>query len=217
MDIIHQLLQFILHIDQHLLSFVTLYGTWVYAILFFILFCETGLVVTAFLPGDSLLFAAGAISAHSPDSINIHFLFMLLTVASILGNSLNYWIGKKLGPKIFYSPNSWLLNKKHLERAHQFYETYGAKTIIIARFMPIIRTFAPFIAGIGYMSYRRFTLYNVLGAILWVGSLLYVSFLFGNIPAVKDHFSTIVLAIIAISLLPAAIELAKGCYLRQSS
>ncbi|MDR3478892.1 MAG: DedA family protein [Gammaproteobacteria bacterium] len=217
MDIMHHFISLILHLDEHLVSFVSQYGVWVYGLLFFIIFCETGLVVTAFLPGDSLLFAAGAIAAHSPDVFNIHVLFVLLFIASVLGNSLNYYIGKFLGPKVFHSADSRLLNKKYLEKAHQFYETYGAKTIIIARFMPIIRTFAPFIAGIGYMKPRQFFLYNVVGALLWVGTLLYVSYLFGNLPFVKEHFSTIVLAIVAISLLPPLIEIIRQRCLKLSA
>ncbi len=209
MELLHHFLNFILHLDVHLVTFVNLYGTWVYALLFLIIFCETGLVVAPFLPGDSLLFAAGTIAASTLDGFNIHVLFILLVIASILGNGLNYQIGRFLGPKVFHSKNSWLLNQQYLEKAHSFYEKYGAKTIIIARFMPIIRTFAPFIAGIGYMRRSQFFVYNILGAVLWIGSLLYASYLFGNIPLVKDHFSTIVLAIIIVSLLPAVFEMTR--------
>ena len=216
MELIHQFLHFILHLDEYLVTFVTMYGVWTYGILFLIIFCETGLVVTPFLPGDSLLFAAGALAAHSQDALNVHVLFILLVTASILGNTVNYMIGKFLGPKVFHSSNSWLLNKKYLEKAHRFYETYGGKTIIIARFIPIIRTFAPFVAGIGYMRTRQFLIYNAAGAVLWIGSLLYVSYLFGNLPFVKDHFSTIILAIIVISLLPPFIEIMKRTYCKTS-
>jgi membrane-associated protein len=216
MEIIHYLLSFMLHLDQHLVTFVSQYGAWSYAILFLIIFCETGLVVFAFLPGDSLLFAAGALAAKAGDALNIHFLFILLVSASILGNTLNYLIGKFIGPKIFRSPDSWLLNKKYLTRAHEFYEQYGSKAIIIARFIPIIRTFAPFVAGIGYMSYRRFSFFNITGALLWIGSLLYTSFLFGNLPLIRDHFSTIILAIIVISLMPIAIGVLHRSYFKQS-
>lgn len=202
METLQQLLNFILHIDQHLLAFVSTHGAWTYALLFVIIFCETGLVVTPFLPGDSLLFAAGTISAGSSNALNIHELFILLVLASTLGNGLNYLIGRLIGPRIFNSNQSWLLNKKHLTEAHAFYEKHGGKTIIIARFIPIIRTFAPFVAGIGYMSYRQFFIYNLASALLWIGSLLYASYMFGNIPLVKDHFSTVVMAIIVISLLP---------------
>jgi membrane-associated protein len=154
-------LNFILHLDQYLVAFVATYGAWTYAILFLIIFCETGLVVTPFLPGDSLLFAAGTLSANSAGTFNIHLLFILLVTASILGNGLNYFIGKLIGPKVFHSPQSFLFNKKYLEKTHRFYEEYGGKTIIIARFIPIIRTFAPFLAGMGYMGYRRFFCYYI--------------------------------------------------------
>jgi membrane-associated protein len=209
MELLHTFLDFILHLDQHMVTLFAAYGTWTYALLFLIIFCETGLVVTPFLPGDSLLFATGALAANSENTLNIHLLFLLLVSASILGNSLNYFIGRFLGPKVFHSRDSFLLNKKYLERAHQFYETYGGKAIIIARFMPIIRTFAPFIAGIGYMSYRRFFAYNIIGAVLWIGSLLYTSYFFGNLPFIKAHFSTIIFGIIGVSLLPAVMEILR--------
>ncbi|MHB1946871.1 MAG: DedA family protein [Gammaproteobacteria bacterium] len=212
METLHYLLSFVLHIDSHLTAFVTTYGIWAYGLLFLIIFCETGLVVTPFLPGDSLLFAAGAIAASTSDALNIHLLFVLLVIASITGNGLNYFIGRLVGPKVFFSNQSLLFNKNHLTKAHQFYERFGGKTIIFARFIPIIRTFAPFVAGIAYMSYRKFFFYNVLGAILWIGSLLYISFWFGNLPAVKDHFSYIIVAIILVSLLPPVIEIARRKY-----
>lgn len=202
MDLIHYLLNIILHLDEHLITFVNLYGIWVYALLFLIIFCETGLVITPFLPGDSLLFAAGAIAA-STESLNIHMLFILLTCASILGNSLNYAIGYWVGPKLFYSTSSKLFNSAYLKKAHEFYEKHGGKTIIVARFIPIIRTFAPFVAGLSYMQKKTFLAYNFIGAVLWVGGLLYVSYWFGNLPFIKQHFSTVVLTIIMISLLPA--------------
>lgn len=217
METIEYLLSFMLHLDDHLVTFVSQYGVWSYAILFLIIFCETGLVIFPFLPGDSLLFAAGALTAKTGDALNIHVLFVLLLIASILGNTLNYLIGKFIGPKVFRFPNSWLLNKEYLTRAHNFYEEYGSKTIILARFIPIIRSFAPFIAGIGYMSYRQFTLFNVIGALLWIGSLLYVSFFFGNLPFVRDHFSTIIVAIIIISLMPMMIEVVRRSYFKQSA
>ncbi len=209
METLHQLLNFVLHLDHHLTTFVTLYGMWTYGLLFLIIFCETGLVVTPFLPGDSLLFAAGAIAAGTSDALNIHLLFVLLVIASITGNGLNYFIGRLIGPKIFFSNKSWFFNKDYLDKAHRFYERFGGKTIIIARFIPIIRTFAPFVAGVGYMSYRQFYFYNIIGAVLWIGSLLYGSYWFGNLPFIKDHFSTVILAIIVISLLPPVIELVR--------
>jgi membrane-associated protein len=201
MESLHQLLSYVLHIDQHLILFVSTYGAWTYALLFLIIFCETGLVVTPFLPGDSLLFAAGTIAASSGGSLNIHLLFLLLVIASIIGNGVNYFIGRLVGPKVLFSNKSWLFNKKYLGKAHAFYERFGGKTIIIARFIPILRTFAPFVAGVGYMSYARFYLYNIAGAILWIGSLLYSSYWFGNLPIVKENFTSLVFAIIGISLL----------------
>jgi len=167
------------------------------------IFCETGLIILPFLPGDSLLFAAGALAANSANGLNIHALFVLLTLASILGNSVNYSIGRWMGPRLFASNQSRLFNRTYLDRAHAFYEKYGNKAIVIARFLPIIRTFAPFVAGLGYMSYRQFALYNAMGAFLWIGGLLYLSYLFGNIPIVQAHFSTVVLLIIILSILPA--------------
>jgi membrane-associated protein len=217
MEMLHAFFSFIMHLDQHMVSFLATYGTWTYALLFLIIFCETGLVVTPFLPGDSLLFATGALAANSGDALNIHLMFLLLVSASILGNGLNYLIGKWVGPKAFQSSNSLLLNKNYLLKAHHFYETYGGKTIIIARFMPIIRTFAPFVAGIGYMGYRRFFVYNIIGAVLWIGSLLYTSYFFGNLPFIKQHFSTIILAIIGISLLPPIIEIMRHTCLKKAA
>lgn len=206
MELLHHFLNFILHLDDHLILFVSTYGLWTYLVLFLIIFCETGLVVTPFLPGDSLLFASGAISATSNNALDVNVLFILLTTASILGNSLNYLIGRFLGPKVFFSQHSTLLNKKYLDKAHAFYKKYGGKTIIIARFIPIIRTFAPFVAGIGYMSYGKFFIYNAISAILWIGSLSYVGYLFGNIPLIKDNFSIVILGIIGVSLLPPIFE-----------
>ncbi|MES2218085.1 MAG: DedA family protein [Pseudomonadota bacterium] len=208
MEYLHPLIHFILHLDQYLINMVDQYGTWTYAILFLIIFCETGLVVLPFLPGDSLLFATGALAA-SAGALDINILFGLLVVASFTGNATNYFIGKLAGPKVFYSPDSLLLNKNHLIKASDFYRRYGAKTIIIARFIPIIRTFAPFVAGIGSMNKRSFFTYNLIGAILWIGVLLYTSYLFGNQPFIKTHFSTIIIAVIFISLIPAIVEILR--------
>jgi membrane-associated protein len=216
MDIINSFFNFITHLDTHMVTFVALYGKWVYSILFLIIFFETALVITPFLPGDSLLFATGALTAKATGELNIHLLFLLLVVASITGNMVNYFIGRMIGPRVFRSNSSLFLNKKYLERAHRFYQEYGGKTIILARFMPILRSFAPFVAGIGYMNYSRFSWYNILGAVLWIGSLLYISFLFGNLPFIKDHFSTIILGIIFVSLLPPVIELSRQLYLKPS-
>src|SRR5687768_13976876 len=178
-DFLRGIVDFILHIDVHLALLVSQYGTWTYAILFLIIFCETGLVVTPFLPGDSLLFAAGALAAAS--DLNVGLMFVLLTIAAILGDAVNYTIGKTVGEKLFDGRIRYL-RREHLDRTHAFYEKYGGKTIIIARFVPIVRTFAPFVAGMGSMSYGKFAAYNVGGAILWIGSLLSAGFLFGNLP-----------------------------------
>lgn len=212
MNTLHFLFNLILHLDQHLIAFVTMYGAWTYALLFLIIFCESGIIFTAFLPGDSLLFATGALSAHMPGILNVNMLFILLVIASVSGNGINYFIGKWVGPKVFCSGNSWLFNKKHIDNAHHFYERYGGKTIIIARFIPIVRTFVPFIAGVGYMTYRQFFIFNLIGALLWIGILVYGSYLFGNIPIVKEHFSLVVIAIILLSLTPPIIEIIRQRY-----
>lgn len=209
MNTLHSLINFILHLDVHLKAFVTAYGFWTYALLFSIIFCETGIVFMALLPGDSLLFATGALSAALPGILNVHVLFFLLVFASISGNGINYFMGKWIGPKIFRSGNSWIFNQKHIEKTHKFYEKYGGKTIIIARFIPIVRTVAPFIAGVGYMTYRYFFIFNLIGALLWIGLLVYGSYVFGNIPFVQQHFSTVIIAIILLSLTPAAIEMIR--------
>lgn len=198
------LIDVILHLDKYLVEFTTQYGFWIYLILFLIVFCETGLVVTPFLPGDSLLFAVGTLCAVG--EINITMILFLLIIAAILGDSINYWIGNIIGPKAFHYEDSKWFNKKYLERTHQFYEKYGGKTIIIARFVPIIRTFAPFVAGIGQMTYSRFLLYNVVGGIAWVSLLLYAGYFFGNVPIVKKNFSLVILIIIILSIMPAVIE-----------
>ncbi len=204
MEIILKLIDFILHLDKYLSVIIQSYGTWTYAILFLIIFCETGLVVMPILPGDSLLFAAGAFAAL--DSLNVFWLFILLSAAAIIGDTINYWVGHFVGPKIFAKENVRFLNKKYLEQTHQFYEKHGGKTIIIARFIPIIRTFAPFVAGIGQMSYWRFISYNIIGGITWPAIFIFGGYYFGNISFVKNNFSAVILAIIIISILPAIIE-----------
>jgi len=205
MDLVRKFIDLVLNLDQHLDSMVASLGPWMYLILFLIIFCETGLVVTPFLPGDSLLFAVGAIAAR-PGTIDVTLVMILLTIAAILGDTVNYFIGYHTGPKIFQKEGGRWLNKKHLERTHEFYERYGGKTIIIARFVPIIRTFAPFVAGIGRMSYAKFMSYNVMGGIFWIVSLTMAGYFFGNFPLVKKNFSLVILAIIIISILPAVIE-----------
>lgn len=185
-------------------------GGWLYVILFAIIFCETGLVILPFLPGDSLLFALGALGAIPGTPIHLPILAALLTVAAVIGDAVNYSIGLRAGPAVFHSDKNRLLNKKHLQEAHEFYERYGGKTIILARFVPIIRTFAPFVAGIGKMSYPKFAIYNIVGAILWVGLLMGAGRLFGGIPWVRKNFELVIIAIIVISVLPAVIEFIRS-------
>jgi membrane-associated protein len=200
------LIDLFLHLDKHLNEIFQQYGAWTYAILFLIVFCETGLVVTPFLPGDSLLFAVGALAAGG--GLDVGVLFGLLTVAAIIGDTVNYWIGNYIGPRAF-SGNVRFLKREYLERTHRFYEKHGGKTIILARFMPIIRTFAPFVAGVGSMTYGRFFMYNVVGGIVWVAGFLFAGYFFGNIPAVKHNFTLVILGIIAVSVIPPIIEVLK--------
>lgn len=204
MELLAPLIDLVVHLDDHLQALVANYGAWVYLILFLIVFCETGLVVTPFLPGDSLLFVAGAIAAAG--GMNIHLLVLLLFIAAVLGDAVNYGVGHYLGPRVFRSRESRWLNPRHLERAHAFYERHGGKTIIIARFVPIVRTYAPFVAGAARMPYPRFALYNVTGAALWVASLGYAGYFFGNIPVIKDNLTLVILAIIFLSILPGVVE-----------
>lgn len=196
----------ILHLDVHLARLSAEYGTFVYAILCIVIFCETGLVATPFLPGDSLLFAAGAVAATSQGTLSPHLLVLLLLCAPLLGDNCNYWVGRFIGPRVFKKPKSLLFNPEHLQRTHAFYERHGSKAIIIARFAPIIRTFAPFVAGIGRMRYPRFLLFSAVGALLWVPTFIYAGYFFGNIPFIKKNFTLVVFAIIGISLLPAFLE-----------
>jgi len=204
MEWIQYMIAFVLHVDSHLFDLVTAYGPWVYAILFAIVFAETGFVVTPFLPGDSLLFAAGAIAATG--ALNPHLVAALLMIAAIGGDTVNYAIGAFVGEKVFTRPKSLFFNPDHLKRTHAFYEKYGGKTIVIARFVPIIRTFAPFVAGIGRMSYIRFLSYNVAGGIAWVLLFVYAGCFFGNLPVVKRNFSLVIMAIILISVMPIVFE-----------
>lgn len=208
---LNDILSWVLHLDRHLNELVTTIGPVpVYAVLFAILFCETGLVVTPFLPGDSLLFAVGAICASDNSSLSLLVMIPLLIVAAVGGDALNYWIGAMLGPKIFWSESSWWLNKMHLDRAQLFYEKYGAKTIILARFVPIVRTFAPFVAGIGKMHFGRFWLYNVVGGAVWVTLFLVAGYWFGNIAIVKKNFFLVTIGIIVVSLIPIGLEWLKA-------
>lgn len=200
---LHQVLNGLLHLDVYLNTFVSTYGFWTYFALFLVVFCETGLVVTPFLPGDSLLFAAGSIAAQPNNSLEIMLLFLLLFAASISGNQVNYLIGRAIGLRICESKRSWLINKKHIEKTHTFYEKHGGKTLILARFIPIIRTFAPFIAGIGGMKLLHFSLYNLISALLWIGGLLSLGYFLGSLPIVKENFTLAIYGIIVLSLLPA--------------
>jgi membrane-associated protein len=207
MDLISKIVDFVLHLDIHLNALIQASGFWTHLILFVVIFCETGLVVTPFLPGDSLLFAAGTFAAAG--SLKIGWLFLLLAAAAVLGDTVNYWIGKIIGPKVFQKENSRIFKKQYLDRTHRFYEKYGAETIILARFVPIVRTFAPFVAGIGKMTYGRFLSYNVIGGVAWVALFTFGGYFFGNIPFVKKNFSLVIIAIILISLLPIAYEFLK--------
>ena len=213
MDFIEYLIDLFLHLDKHLHEIILQYGVLTYVILFGVIFAETGLVFTPFLPGDSLLFAAGTFAAIG--SLNVHLLFILLTVAAILGDTVNYWVGNYLGPKVFEKKIRFL-KKEHLEKTHQFYEKHGGKTIIIARFIPIIRTFAPFVAGVGAMTYSKFILYNVVGAILWCALFVYGGYFFGNLPVVKNNFSVVIIVIIIISVLPGVIEFARHKFVNKN-
>jgi membrane-associated protein len=203
MDLLRSVIDLFLHLDQHLSRVIADYGVWTHLILFLIIFAETGLVVTPFLPGDSLLFAAGTFAALG--SLDLWLLVVLLVAAAILGDTVNYWIGAWVGPRAF-SGNVKFLRKDYLDRTHAFYEKHGGKTVILARFVPIIRTFAPFVAGVGAMSYPKFITYNVVGAVLWVGLFVPAGYFFGNIPAVRKNFTLVILAIIALSVLPIALE-----------
>lgn len=207
MQIIESFIDFILHLDQHLNDIIQTYGLWTYLLLFAIVFMETGLVVTPFLPGDSLLFAAGTFAALG--SLNVWILWGLLFIAAVLGDTVNYWIGNKIGPKAF-EQDFRFLKKEYLEKTQDFYEKHGGKTIILARFVPIVRTFAPFVAGVGTMHYGRFLSFNVIGAFLWTGIFIWLGYFFGNIPFVKRNFELVIVVIILISVVPMAIEYVRS-------
>ena len=204
MDLVRHLVDILLHLDRHLSTVIQDYGMWTYLILFLIIFCETGLVVTPILPGDSLLFAVGTFAARG--ALDVNLVLVLLSVAAVAGDTVNYAIGYRLGPQVFRKEGVRFLNREYLERTHQFYERHGAKTIVIARFVPIVRTFAPFVAGIGRMSYSRFVVYNVVGGVGWIVILVLGGYAFGNIPVVKQNFTLVIFAIIILSVLPGVVE-----------
>jgi membrane-associated protein len=207
MELMQGFIDLIVHLDRHLLEMVGRYGIWVYAILFLIVFCETGLVVTPFLPGDSLLFVAGTVAATG--AMDVHALVLLLILAAVLGNSVNYAVGRWVGPRVFRLEDSWLFKRAYLERTHQYFEKYGGTTIVITRFMPIVRTYAPFAAGIGGMAYWRFSLFNLMGAVLWVAGLTYAGYFFGNLPLVKNNLSLVIIGIVILSIAPAIVEFTR--------
>lgn len=209
MELFSNLIDLVIHLDEHLSVIIQNYGVWTYLFLFAIIFLETGVVITPFLPGDSLLFAAGTMAGLG--ALNVWVLFFSLSLAAILGDSVNYWIGHKIGPRAF-SGNVRFLKKEYLDRTHEFYEKHGGKTIILARFVPIVRTFAPFVAGVGAMTYGRFITYNVVGGIAWVGIFTFLGYFFGNLPFVQNNFSFVVLAIIVISVLPGVYEFPRARY-----
>lgn len=210
METLRELLDIFLHLDQHLNEWAGWMGPWLYVVLFLVVFAETGLVVTPFLPGDSLMFAVGAICSVDGSTVSLPLMMVVLIVAAVLGDAVNYALGRYLGPAVFNSPNSRFLNPKHLIRTHEFYAKYGGKTIFLARFVPIVRTFAPFVAGVGRMDYRHFAVWNVTGAITWVVSLSLAGYWFGQIPIVKQNFETVILGIIAISVMPMVIEFLRA-------
>lgn len=205
-----QIIDFILHIDKHLVTLTAEYGAWLYVILFLIVFCETGLVVTPVLPGDSLLFAAGAVAAASAGTLNVHIIVAVLLIAAISGDASNFEIGKHFGEKLFARPDSKIFKPEYLAKTHAFYEKYGGKTIILARFVPIVRTFAPFVAGMGKMHYGHFLRYNIIGAMAWVVSLAYLGYAFGNVPLVKNNFGVLVIGIVIFSVIPMAVEIIRA-------
>ena len=212
MELIKKFIELVLHLDKHLDGLIQAYGPWIYVLFFLVVFCETGLVVTPILPGDSLLFAVGAFAAR-PDGLNLWIILLTLSFAAVLGDTVNYGIGYRVGPKVFQRKQSRWFNPKHLEQTHAFYEKYGGKTIIFARFIPIIRTFAPFVAGIGRMTYSRFFAFNVVGGLVWVLMFVLGGYFFGNIPLVQKNFTAVILVIIAVSVLPPVIEYLRQRYL----
>lgn len=206
MELLTQFIDIVLHLDQHLTALIAHYGHWVYGILFLIIYCETGLVVTPFLPGDSLLFVAGTLAATG--ALDVQWLIWLLMAAAFLGDNTNYWIGRFLGPRVFKVQSRWL-NRAYLDKTEAFYEKHGGKTVLLARFLPILRTFAPFVAGIGHMLYGRFVLFSILGAVAWINSLVLAGYFFGNIPLIKNNLTLVILGIVAVSFMPGLIHFVR--------
>ena len=206
MELLAQFIDVVLHLDQHLTALIAHYGHWVYGILFLIIYCETGLVVTPFLPGDSLLFVAGTLAATG--ALDVQWLIWLLMAAAFLGDNTNYWIGRFLGPRVFKVQSRWL-NHAYLDKTEAFYEKHGGKTVLLARFLPILRTFAPFVAGIGHMLYGRFVLFSILGAVAWINSLVLAGYFFGNIPLIKNNLTLVILGIVAVSFMPGLIHFVR--------
>lgn len=211
------IIDFILHVDQYMIDIVQAYQTWTYVILFLVIFCETGLVVTPFLPGDSLLFVAGAIAAQPNNPLEIHLLSIILWLAAVLGDSNNYLIGHFFGQRLFKNPNSRFFKQSYLDKTHNFYKKYGGKTIIIARFVPVVRTFAPFVAGMGRMHYYYFMLYNLTGGAMWVALFCYAGYFFGDLPFVQTNLKLVIVAIVVISIMPAVIEVLRAKMKKQKS
>ena len=212
MEYFNLLVDFVLHIDTHLAALVATYGIWIYALLFLIVFCETGLVVTPFLPGDSLLFVAGALAALPGNPMNVHLIVGVLIVAAVFGDASNYIIGRFFGEKMFSNPNSKVFKQSYLEKTHKFYEKHGGKTIILARFVPIVRTFAPFVAGMGHMSYRNFASFNVIGGVIWVVLFSYAGYFFGGMEIVQKNLELLIVLIIFVSILPGVFEVVRNKY-----
>ena len=207
MDLIAKFIDLLVHLDRHLLEIAREYGPGVYAFLFLIVFCETGLVVTPFLPGDSLLFVAGTLAAGGV--MNIHLLVLVLIVAAVLGDSLNFAIGRWIGPRVFRYDDSWFFKKAYIERTHRYFERYGGRTIIIARFVPVVRTYAPFVAGVGQMEYGRFFMFNAVGGVIWVALIGYAGYLFGTVPVVQKNLTLVIFGIILLSISPAIVEVLR--------
>lgn len=210
MELINLVVDFVLHIDVHMAELVSMYGVWIYAILFLIIFCETGLVVTPFLPGDSLLFVAGALAALPGNPMNVHLIILILIVAAILGDASNYVIGRLFGERLFSNPHSRIFKQSYLQKTHDFYKKHGGKTIILARFVPIVRTFAPFVAGMGHMSYRHFAAFNVIGGIVWVVLFSYAGYFFGGMEIVQKNLELLIILIIFVSILPGVFEIVRN-------